>query len=111
MVCERHARPAAWSELDLKTPVDNPVRLTGQLFYDNSHVACVNGKGSPARRTVWEIHPVYGFEVCQGTTDAACPIDSTTAWMPYEQWVTQPGVTILATGKKQRSACEAAATP
>jgi hypothetical protein len=102
-----HFRPAAWNDLDLRTPTENPVRLTGPLFYDNSHTACVDGKGSPARRTVWEIHPAYGLEVCQKTTEAECKVDSTTAWVPYDQWVRQPGVSVTATGKKQRSACEA----
>jgi hypothetical protein len=44
------------------------VRITGPLFYDASHSPCktVNGKlmrNSPARRSIWEIHPVYRVEV------------------------------------------------
>lgn len=40
------------------------VRLTGPLFYDASHVPCSPGhRTSPARRSVWEIHPVYKLEV------------------------------------------------
>jgi hypothetical protein len=55
-----HFRPEAWAMLDMKTPVDNPVRVTGQLFYDNAHAKCTAGSHpNPKRRTVWEIHPVY----------------------------------------------------
>lgn len=39
------------------------VRLTGQLFFDGSHSPCRNGKGGPPRRSIWEIHPVFGIEV------------------------------------------------
>ena len=104
-----HFRPAAWSTLDLKTPTENPVRVTGQLFYDNSHKACVNGKGSPPRSTVWEIHPAYQLEVCNGTTAAACQQDDASAWMPYDKWVAQNGVHTTPTGTKQRQACISAA--
>lgn len=103
-----HFRPESWALLDLKTPTDNPVRLTGQLFYDNSHRACVDGKGSPARRTVWEIHPVYSFDVCKGTTDAECQMNDDSAWVPYDQWVRQPDAVTNPTGKRQRQACESA---
>jgi hypothetical protein len=102
-----HFRPEAWSTLDLKTPTD-PVRVTGQLFYDNSHKACVGGKGSPPRRTVWEIHPVYQLEVCRDPS-TACAENDSSMWVPYDQWITQNGGQTVATGKKQRQACVAAA--
>ena len=45
------------------------VRITGPLFYDASHQPCrfnsagsVTHRESPARRTVWEIHPVYRIQ-------------------------------------------------
>lgn len=104
-----HFRPAAWSDLDVKTPTSNPVRVTGQLFYDNSHKACKDGKGSPPRRTVWEMHPMYQLDVCTGTTAAACKQDDASVWVPYDQWVAQNGAQTTATGKKQRQACIAAA--
>jgi hypothetical protein len=43
------------------------VRVTGQLFFDASHSPCVNGKGSPARRSIWEVHPVYAIDVFDTT--------------------------------------------
>lgn len=39
------------------------VRMTGQLFFDGSHSPCTNGKGGPARRSIWEVHPVFAIEV------------------------------------------------
>jgi hypothetical protein len=103
-----HFRPAAWSDLDIKTPAQNPVRVTGQLFYDNGHAACKDGKGSPPRRTVWELHPVYQLDVCKGTTAAACDPATASAWVPYDQWVTQAGSVTVASGTKERNACIAA---
>lgn len=36
------------------------VRIAGPLFYDASHEPCSPGKpSSPARRSIWEIHPAY----------------------------------------------------
>jgi hypothetical protein len=104
-----HFRPDAWSNLDLKTPSENPVRVTGQLFYDNSHKACVGGKGSPPRSTVWEMHPLYQLEVCTGATPDACKQDDPAVWVPYDKWVAQNDAKTTATGKKQREACVAAA--
>jgi hypothetical protein len=56
------------SDLENGSPLR--VRLTGPLFYDASHKPCIlNSAGkvirreSPARQTIWEIHPVYSIEV------------------------------------------------
>ena len=45
------------------------VQITGPLFYDASHQPCLfNASGavvkhnSPARRTIWEIHPAYRIQ-------------------------------------------------
>jgi hypothetical protein len=106
-----HFRPSTWAQLDMKTPVANPVRVRGQLFYDDAHQGCQPGKpASPARRSVWEIHPVYQLDVCKGTTESACQATDANAWVPYDQWVTRPGIVTAATGKKARRACESAAT-
>ena len=62
----------------------SPVRVTGQLFFDSSHVPCAGGKEvrtNPRRFSLWEIHPIYQFEVC--TADC----DGTGTWLPLEQWV------------------------
>lgn len=97
-----HYRPETWarfhdgliSEIEAEIPGllrhkvvqrakagDEPlhVRVTGPLFYDASHSPCrtVNGKlrrNSPARRSIWEIHPVYRVEVFNGK------------WVELDKW-------------------------
>ncbi|HYL77488.1 MAG TPA: hypothetical protein VEU96_24960 [Bryobacteraceae bacterium] len=107
-----HFRPATWSEIDLKTPVKNPVRVTGPLFYDDSHVPCkvVGGKltgPGPQRISLWEIHPVYAFDVCTSTDPKQCDVASNDAsvWTPYDQWVGANADKVQATGQAQRTAC------
>ena len=80
----RH-RPSAWSA-DLVNSVASkklPVRVTGQLMFDSSHTPCQNGtpiKDDPARATLWEVHPIYKFEVCPTGT---C---TTSGWVKIEAW-------------------------
>jgi hypothetical protein len=107
-----HFRPAAWSTLDLRTPVNNPVRVTGQLFYDDAHEPCVMAGGtlvgeSPQRITLWEIHPVYALDVCSSRDPAQCDVTSASAamWTPYDQWVIHNSQNVEATGKSERTAC------
>ncbi len=61
-----------------------PVRVTGQLMFDSSHTPCISGKAvkdDPARVSLWEVHPIYKFEVCgQGNCT------SNTGWVPLEEW-------------------------
>jgi hypothetical protein len=71
-----HFRSEVWDRFD-SNPKTSPavnglpvaglqVRLTGTLFFDGSHSPCGNvnkSKSDPARRSVWEIHPVYAIEV------------------------------------------------
>ena len=108
-----HFRPATWSELDLKTPVKNVVRVTGSLFFDNSHQPCVNTdhtdkvNRAPFRNSIWEIHPVYHFEVCTNTDPSQCDVnsDSPDVWIPYDKWVALPDSVTLPTGKQFRTGC------
>jgi len=53
------------------------VRLTGQLFFDGSHSPCTNGKGGPARRSIWEVHPVFAIEVFE---------PSQNKFITFEEW-------------------------
>ena len=42
------------------------VKITGTLLFDGSHAPCGNpnkSKSDPARRSLWEIHPVYDIQV------------------------------------------------
>jgi hypothetical protein len=53
------------------------VRITGPLFYDASHEPCSPGhRTSPARRSLWEIHPAYKLDV-----------KVSGQWMSFEDWV------------------------
>lgn len=80
-----HHRPAEWTA-DLVNEVSRAglvVRVTGQRMFDSSHTPCINGlpvKGDPARVSLWEIHPVYKFEVCsQGNCTNG-------GWLPLQAW-------------------------
>jgi len=45
-----------------------PGRVTGHLMFDSSHSRCTRGKpvkGDPSRISLWEVHRIYNFEVCQ----------------------------------------------
>jgi len=113
-----HFRPATWSQIDMKTPVKNPVRVTGPLFFDDSHEPCkvVNGTltgPGPQRISLWEIHPVYAFDVCSSTDPKKCDVASAdpSVWTPYDQWVGKNADKVQATGQKQRTACAGGNTP
>jgi hypothetical protein len=79
-----HHRPFEWTASNLNDLAQShiPVRVTGQLFFDSSHVPCQAGQaslGSPKRSSLWEIHPIYKFEVCP----ANCDVE--------ENWITIAG--------------------
>jgi hypothetical protein len=93
-----HYRPPAWDRFDspdyaafLKT---HPVKIVGQLFYDDSHVACTkDGQAgfNPARNNakdferlaLWEIHPIYAIDVCKNTDKSRCNAADASAWFPF----------------------------
>jgi hypothetical protein len=80
-----HHRPAAWNQANVQavSVAGLLVRVTGQLMFDSSHSPCSNGtsvRGDPARISLWEVHPIYKFEVCpQGDCSAG-------GWVPLEAW-------------------------
>jgi hypothetical protein len=80
-----HFRPAAWRDTTIST-LTRPIRMTGQLFFDSPHLPCNEEGhavgGNPARVSLWEIHPVYTFEVCTHTTLATCRGDHDEDWAP-----------------------------
>jgi hypothetical protein len=97
-----HYRPEAWLALaTLNGPnaatvlrnlrLDRPLRFTGQLMFDASHMPCANGvpaREAPARVSSWEIHPVYQIDVCSSGTLSECAADAA-VWRPLDQWLKQ----------------------
>jgi len=84
-----HHRPAAWNHANVEAVATAhlPVRVTGQLFFDSSHTPCGSGgpvEGDPSRASLWEVHPIYAFDVC---TQGDC---RTGGWVPLEQWKATP---------------------
>jgi len=83
-----HHRPDSWNAANVEKAAKAgvPVRVTGNLFFDSSHIPC-NGSqpsaGNPKRFSLWEIHPIYLFEVCT----ANC--SGTGTWVPLDQWAAQ----------------------
>jgi hypothetical protein len=86
-----HSRPVGWSHPQDYFVEGRPIRITGQMFFDSTHVPCENGKpkgGNPARFSVWEIHPVYGIDVChRSKTLANCKPYRDEDWTPLDVWV------------------------
>ena len=82
-----HHRPDSWTAQNVNAVASKklPVRLTGQLFFDSSHSPCQNGvpsSGDPKRVALWEVHPIYNFEVC---TQGDC--SSGKGWETLEDFV------------------------
>ncbi len=85
-----HFRPLPWAGLDqdFHHLSKRPVRITGPLFFDSVHSPCQGGKrASPARVSLWEIHPVYSLDVCKSKTLAACKAANASVWIPFDQGV------------------------
>jgi hypothetical protein len=78
-----HYRPANWTPATLNA-IKTPIRVRGQLFYDNSHVPCSgNSRPNPKRASLWEIHPVYSLEVCKNPDLNHCRnSNDPTDWSP-----------------------------
>lgn len=82
-----HFRPVQWAQLS-QMVITRPVRISGQLFFDASHHPCDQGGrvSLPKRRSTWEIHPVYGIDVCNYDALSSCSADDEKAWEPLDQW-------------------------
>ncbi|MDX6384786.1 MAG: hypothetical protein QOK48_2359 [Blastocatellia bacterium] len=94
-----HYRPPAWDLFDssdyaafLKT---HPVKISGQLFFDGSHVACgsdghagfnpITKHADFERLALWEIHPIYAIDVCKHTDKSQCRAEDPKAWFPFTE--------------------------
>lgn len=82
-----HFRPDAWTPDNLnKLAATRLFRFTGQLFFDASHRPCTDGhRSNPPRRSLFEIHPVYGVDVCR--TGLQCDVADDAAWVPLHEWL------------------------
>ena len=84
-----HHRPDLWTQENVEkvSSAKLMVRVTGQLYFDSSHFPCANGQGAgegnPKRVSLWEIHPIYKFEVCTGGCDGAGQ------WVALDKWIGQ----------------------
>ncbi|HVG30545.1 MAG TPA: hypothetical protein VM864_12635 [Pyrinomonadaceae bacterium] len=84
-----HHRPDSWTHANVEkvSRAKLPVRVTGQLYFDSSHFPCSGGQGAgegnPKRVSLWEIHPIYKFEVCTAGCDGAG------TWLPLDEWAKQ----------------------
>lgn len=71
-----------------------PVRIRGQLLFDASHSLCTSAghrtSGNPARRSGWEIHPVYSIDVCNATSITTCKADNEARWKPLHEFLAVP---------------------
>ncbi len=69
--------------------LQRPLRFRGQIFFDASHGLCANGQptsGNPARRSHWEIRPVYAIDVCSFTTLTDCKVEGN-VWTPLAEFL------------------------
>lgn len=104
-----HLRPSSWERFDSDSYVpyfsQHPVRMTGQLFFDASHSPCrkvgtkSEVRSSPARISVWEIHPVYAIDVCKNKSLSACRADDESVWVPFDQYRKHVGLKTVKPGK------------
>lgn len=86
-----HFRPDQWNGDAFLKANDHPLRFTGHLMYDAAHRPCSGSPpkgspGTPSRIASWEIHPVYGIDVCTKKSLSSCKADNNSVWTPLDQW-------------------------
>jgi len=82
-----HFRPDSWTPNNMNQNNARLFRFTGQLFFDASHRPCTGSTGpNPKRSSLWEIHPVYGVEIC-GDSRNNCKVDSNDNWIALSDFV------------------------
>ncbi|HEX8397664.1 MAG TPA: hypothetical protein VF644_10180 [Pyrinomonadaceae bacterium] len=84
-------RPASWTLQKLKKVRHDKrkVMVIGGLFYDNEHLVNRNParplRGHSKRFSIWEIHPVTQFFVCN-RIDNSCSLTNMNGWVPLENF-------------------------
>lgn len=93
-----------WSLDLLKPAVGHQVKVVGQLLVDNEHYDgkddCAYKGANPDtcwRASVWELHPVTGFEVC-GSGDGCTPEGA--GWVELTEFTAGAGAPPAAAAKK-----------
>jgi len=82
-----HFRPDSWTSDNITQNNARLFRITGQLFFDANHKPCKGTTGqNPKRSSLWEIHPVYGIEIC-GDSRNSCKVDSDENWIALSDFV------------------------
>ena len=81
-----HFRPDTWDPSVLTDHNEHLYRFTGQIFFDASHRPCSGGKGSPKRSAIWELHPVYGVDICNDPGNN-CTVDNDQNWVALSDFV------------------------
>jgi hypothetical protein len=79
-----HHRPTEWSKANVLKLANfkGPVRGTGQLMFDSSHIPCDGGEPvgkNPKRVSLWEVHPIYKFDTADGEG----------TWEDFADWVNE----------------------
>jgi hypothetical protein len=77
-----------WTKTAVRQAIGSRVRVEGQLMVDNEHYVAsqdcghADHTGDCWRATVWELHPVTDFQVCNTGT---CPDQSSAGWSPLAE--------------------------
>lgn len=82
-----HFRNANWTPDHVRGLIGGkPVRVTGHVFFDSRHslFTCQETDGNPKRMSLFEIHPVYRFEVCRHVKLNECDASDDAAWQNLE---------------------------
>ena len=85
------ARPAGWTIKKLKKAKTNRrlVMAIGGIFYDNLHVVNKDPsdplRGQPKRFSLWEVHPITRFFVCERANNACSP-NNLSQWTKLEDF-------------------------
>ena len=88
-----------WTLDALKAVLSKQVKVTGQLLADNEHNVTKDNCGLPGagdscwRASIWELHPVTSFQVCNKETE--CSQDDA-AWVDLEKFDASSGTSTTA---------------
>jgi hypothetical protein len=87
-----HFRPTNWTDKNLMAVKQHPVKVHGQLFFDDSHTPCTaTSRPNPKRASLWEVHPVYSMQVCRLLDLDQCRNTTNASdWVALEDWASDP---------------------